>query len=204
MMRRRGMMAPAASTPLPVSNLLYNWDFTKSMTDTIESVVATTNATQDSTGVYFGGSEKYLRMAGTYDRDRTIWVTFTDFSTRNGGSSAKNGRIMMASNGTNTGSGGHGFIYRNNNTMAFYTGSWNSGSISSASKYDYFANSTLKMYVDSSGIAKVYKGSELVLTSASAIGSSLNGKDYVLGGSNSDNAAYMRVTAIQIYDGFVI
>lgn len=203
LLRRRAMMQEAAAPP-PPSSLLYNWDFKTSLTDTVNGIEAVTNGTNDSSGVYLSQSERYLRLPGAYDRDRTIWVSFADFNPRKGGTNAKNGRVLCASNGTNTSSGASAFIYRSNGTINFYTGSWNTSSISASGKYDYFANSILKMYVDENGIAKVYKDSELFLTSTGSFSSSLNGKDYVFGGTSSDCAADIRITAVQIYDGFVI
>ena len=203
LLRRRAMMMQEI-TPTPPVNLLYNWDFTISLTDTINGIAAVSTGTTDSNGVYLSQSERYLRLPATYNRDRTIWITFTDFDARKGGTNTKNGRIICASNGPNTSSGASGFVYRSNGTINFYTGSWNTSDIPASGKYDYFANSVLKMYVDESGIAKVYKDSALFMTSTGSFPASLNGKDYVLGGSTNDCAADIRITAIQIYDGFVI
>lgn len=201
------MMAQATSTP-PVSSLLYNWDFTQSLTDTIGGVTATmyNTATEwDANGAYLEDDQKYLRLPGVYNVGRTYHVTFSDFNTRKGGTSAKHGRIIMASDGANTSSNGCGFVYRGTGVITFYTnGAWNGSSISSSGKFDYFANSTLKMYVDADGMASIYKNNELVISATRAIKESRIGKDIVLGGNTNDCAAYMRVTAIQIYDGFVI
>lgn len=207
MMRRRAMMAQTASAP-PVTNLLYNWDFTQSLTDTIGGVTATMYSTAmewDENGAYIEDEQRYLRLPGVYNVGRTYWVAFSDFNARKGGTIGKHGRVIMASDGANTSNNGCGFVYRSTGIITFYTsGSWNTETISSAGKYDYFANSTLKMYVDADGMASVYKNSELVISATKAIRSSRIGKDIVLGGNTNDCAAYMRVTAIQIYDGFVI
>lgn len=200
-------MKAGASAP-PVSSLLYNWDFTQSLTDTIGGVTATmySAATEwDANGAYIEDEQRYLRLPGVYNVGRTYWVTFTDFNTRKGGTAGKHGRIIMASDGANTSNNGCGFVYRSTGTITFYTSSsWNTEAIPSTGKFDYFANSTLKMYVDADGMASVYKNNELVISATKAIKSSRIGKDIVLGGSTNDCAAYMCVTAIQIYDGFVI
>lgn len=194
----------AASGDAPPSNLLYNWDFTKSATDTIAGKTATHNGTIGDDGISITAANKYILLSNLYYRDRTIWIHFTTFNARKGGENSNNGRVIMAAKRINTTSDGYGFAYRNNGTIAFYTGSWNAGGQSATGKYNYFANSALKMYVDESGIAYVYRDSDLFLTSRVAIPESMNGQHYVIGGSTSDCVADVAVTGIQIYDGFVI
>lgn len=200
------MMEAAGSTP-PVSSLLYNWDFTKSMTDTIGGVTAQEYGSggQTSDGFRIAQSQRYLLLPNVFDVNRTYWATFTEFNTRYGGTNLQHGRILMADNDANTSTGGNGFVFRNQGYMTFYTGgSWNDNTVSSADKYDYFANSTLKMYVDADGMASVYRNKEFVVAATKAISLTLRGKHAVFGGSSSDTAAYMTITSVQIYDGFVI
>ena len=196
------MQMPQKTAPL------YNWDFTKALTDTIGGVTAimyNTAVEWDENGAYIEDEQRYLRLPGVYNVGRTYWVTFTDFNTRKGGTAGKHGRIIMASDGVNTSNNGCGFVYRSTGTITFYTsGSWNTETIPSTGKFNYFANSTLKMYVDADGMASIYKNNELVISATKAIKSSRIGKDIVLGGSTNDCAAYMRITSAKIYEGFVI
>lgn len=184
---------------------LYEWDFTSSMVDSVQGITAVSDVTRDSNGIYFSGGQKYVKLPDVYAKGRTFWLSFTDFNTRNGGTNGANGRIITASTSENSGSYGSGFIYRNNGTMAFYIKNnpgWDT-SVSSAGKYDYFKNSTLKMYVDADGMATVYKDSALVLAAGHAI-TYLQTGHVVVGGSNSDYAAELRLTHARVYDGFYI
>lgn len=203
LLRRREMMTASGGSE-PSVNLLYNWDFTKSATDTIAGKTATYTGTIGDDGIRITATNKYILLPECYNRNRTIWIAFTTFNCRKGGTNGSHGRVIMASKGADTSANGSGFVYRGDGTITFYTGSWNSVSTPASGKYNYFENSTLKMYVDSNGIASVYKDSELFMTSTGKISSARNGQDYVIGESYGGCVAYVTVATVKIYEGFVI
>lgn len=204
-LRRREMLKTVGGSGVTP---LYEWNFKTSLVDKIQSVVAGKDqySTIDSSGIYLSSINQYILLPNVYAKDRTFWLSFSDFDTRLSGTRGDNGRIICASADSNTYSNGSGFIFRNNNTMSFYlknNSGWDTSSVSSVGQFDFFENSTLKMYVDSNGIATVYKNNNLIISATKAI-TDKTAVSIVIGGSSGDAAAYLRCTGAKVYSGFYI
>lgn len=98
-------------------------------------------------------------------------------------------RFIMATNE-------QGFIYRDNGKWSFYANNaW--ASDSSISDGSYFANSTLKVIIDSNGYWHIYKDNVLVYEPDRNL--TLNSNTGILIGSNSASINAVSITGIHIY-----
>ena len=189
--------------PAPYT-LLNSFDFTSSMTDSVNSVVATTNATQDSSGITFSALQKYIEIPNVFNRDRTYEIDIGSFTKTYPNDY---GRIFMVDSDSDTSSGGSGYITsgtKKGGDLFYMNGSWESAKIVDASTDadgSYYANSTLGFYVDADGICKIYKDGTLLGTSSSAFNSSYNTKNVYIGSSNADRLSDLVVTGLRVYEG---
>ena len=183
--------------------MLYNWDFTDSLVDSVQGVTAVLgkitgdNPTQDSSGVHITSNNQYIHLGDVYEQGTTIEV---DFGTMDRQGTA-NSRVLMVGT-VATGGLGTGFIYRSNNTWNWYaSGSWDTA-ISSTTNANVFSNSTLKAVFDNDGHMAVYNGDVLLGTSTRAF-LETDGTTVELG-ANSGTGTYtsyynMTVKAVRIY-----
>ena len=166
-------------------NLLYSWDFTQSLTDTVNGSVATLyNCTQDSTGVHFTAGNSNI----TFDRAFTgVDVTYEiDIVTMDRQGTA-HGRVFMLSDT-------EGLVYRSTGAWGTYKGSgWSMSSVTDA---NYFSGSTLKVVYDIHGLPSFYKNNSFVKSSTGTPWSGL----YTLG-SSSTSFYNMTISALRIYKG---
>lgn len=109
--------------------LLYNWDFTKSLTDTVSNQTAVLNgtATQDSNGIALVAHTDYVTLGTLYAVGRTYELDIADsgtFTTMNNG----NGRLLMHNPPSNWGASQQhslGVCYRGASaTWALYENTW--------------------------------------------------------------------------------
>lgn len=184
---------------------IYKWNFRNSLIDTVQGIVATTNGNIIADGVEIVNNNRYLELPGIFDIDRTYWLKFSSFNTRDGGVSSYNGRVLCVSNNVNTNNYGSCFAYRNNNTIAFYIrnqSGWQSGAISSAGLYNAFQNSWMKMYCGSNNIT-IYKDDEVFFSINKGWGASA-GNSIIVGGNASDSVHDVTITEAKVYQGLVI
>lgn len=183
--------------------MLYNWDFTQSLTDTVQGQVAILAKvagalpTQDAFGVHVVTSSGYVNLGEIYQPGITIEV---DFGAMECKQENKNARLLMV--GTQaTGGLATGFIYRSTGVWGWYAGgSWATNT--SETNANLFSNKTLKAVFDATGYMTVYADGALVGTSSRAFAESA-GKHIQLG-AYSGNASYacfydMTITAVRIY-----
>lgn len=143
---------------MSASNLLASWDFTSSLTDSVNGFAATLGgaATQDSSGVSIPNLNSYITFPlvtkavfRTYELDMGSMSYY--------GSSGANRRLFMFNSGG-------GFIFRSTGKWSFYDrasgGTW--ATDSSLTSFDYFANSTIKIYIDENRYFHVFKDGTLV------------------------------------------
>lgn len=134
--------------------LIYSWDFTKSLTDTVSGKVTTLNgATQSQNGLTFSNSLDYADCGNNImGRNKTIEIDFgnmtSDFSNING--------IFFWV----TIPEAHGFGW--NNKVNNYGGFWNTEwvNLDNTLSKNNFANSTLKITIDVNGVVRYYKKTE--------------------------------------------
>lgn len=113
--------------------LLYNWDLTESLTDTISGSAITLNgATQDSNGLTLGSSSAYASLDASIISRKEVTIEI-DFGTMNRTGTA-HGRLIMLSTSS-------GLIYRNTGSWQIYNNSWSGDTVETNA--NAFTNSTL-------------------------------------------------------------
>ena len=184
------------------SKLLAAWDFTSSLTDSVNSFVATLggSASQSSAGVSIPDLNSYITFPlATKAVFRTYEIDMGSMSYYGG--SGANRRLFMFN-------GGGGFIYRTTGKWSFYDrnsgGTW--ATDSSLTSFDYFANSTIKIYIDESGYYHIYKDGTLVYEPNRPFysASDFYGVTYGLRlGMDTYSGASSVITGFRIYEGQV-
>ena len=137
---------------------LADWDFTKSLTDSVNGLTATLggNASRESAGVSIPDMSSYVTfpietkaVCRRYEIDLGAMSYF--------GSAGVNHRLFMFS-------AGGGIVYRTSGYWSFYnkaaSGRW--ATDSTIADFDYFANSTIKISIDKDMYFHMYKGDTLV------------------------------------------
>lgn len=170
--------------------LLYNWDLTNSLTDTVGGKTASlTNATQDSSGVHLTALNNHadfnnVLVAGS---DRTVEVDVASYDRKG----TEHGRFIMIA-------GTMGFIYRKTGVWALYLGTaWTDSAITASNafdgktiviKFDWSSNSSFTMTVSCDG--------------TEIVSATYNTATSIMLGSNNSNAAYNSTfTALRVYEG---
>lgn len=183
--------------------MLYNWDFTQSLTDTVQSAVATidsmvpTKPTRDSDGVHITAASEFINLGQIYDTGITVEVDFGTMDRKG----TQNGRLLMVGDQASGGLG-TGFIYRNNNTWNWYvSGSWDTA-VSGTTDSNLFSNKTLKTVFDASGHMAVYCDGTLIGTSTRTFTTSAG--TYIQIGAYSGTGGHtcyydMIVKAVRVY-----
>jgi hypothetical protein len=208
----------ATFTVTVYKRVLYDWDFTQSMTDSVSGAVAETTAQRDSNGLTFTELDTYLDLGRVYSRDRTYEIDVDYINAPLEGSAAYRRFFAFGSNGTDTQRNTTGLVVAMSTYRPgwyWYLGSaWDSAAIgpavSTVDSYGFFNGKTVKIYIDSSGYGHVYAKTIGAEDSAYVeIGSShgvLNDYDQstahvYIGSSASDRMAPSRIKAIRVYGG---
>lgn len=205
-------------TAKPVVNAIRNWDFTKSLVDSVSSATAVTTATRNSNGLTFDNVDQCLDLGTVYSRNRTYEIDISYIGEPNTGHTGYRRIFAFGENGTNTASSTAALIvamsaYRPG--WYWYLGSgWDSGAIgeavSTVDTYNYFDGKTMKIYIDSSGYGHVYAktigAADSTYIKVGVSHSSLNNYStsnahVYAGGSASDRLASARITGYRIYEG---
>ena len=186
------------------ATLLYSWDLTDSLTDSVGGKVATTTGTQDSTGLHFTAGQKYIEFPAVYAKDRTYEIDVTSILKSSPNSY---GRLFMVDSDSATGTGGAGYILTGAQKGGdlFYNESWETSVIVSNSvdaDGSYYDGSTVSFYIDEDGYISVYKDGTLLGTSSTALSASYDGANVYFGSSSNNDALYNATfTAFRVYDG---
>lgn len=189
-------------TATPAS-AIYDWDLTSSMTDSVGSVVATTNGTQDENGVTFTGSGKYIEFGGVMAVDRTYEID-VDHIARSSSNLSRYARLFMVDADSNTATGGNGYIISGTAKSGdlFYMGTWDTNVIVSNSidvNGSYYDGSTVGFYISSDKHISVYKDGVLLGTSTSTIANT--GTNIYIGSTGSDYFDDALFTGLRVYGG---
>lgn len=197
-------------TAAPTINILRNWDFTNSMTDSINGLVATTNASRDSNGVTFSDSNQYIDFNLPFAKERTYEIDVDYISTKVNQGTIYRRLFAFGENGTVTESNTAAFVFGwGGNNWKWYLGSgWDSTYVVENVAASHFDGKTVKIYINNSGKCYVAvktigaSDSEYVnlLSSTGTIKSFTNAKVYI-GGSGNDSLASARIKAFRVYEG---
>lgn len=196
--------------------LLYSWDFTQSLVDSVSGATATTTATRDSNGLTFSSANKYLDLGTVYSRDRTYEIDIDYIGTPDPASAAYRRIFAFGENGTMTSANTTALVVAMSDYRPgwyWYLGtSWDSGAIGSAvstvDSYNYFDGKTMKIYLDSSGYGHVYAktigaddSTYIKIGVSHAPLNDYTSVAHVYMGGDSDRLASARIKAYRIYEG---
>ena len=171
--------------------LKYDWDFKESLVDSISGVTASlTSATQTSDGVLIASSSGRITIPSTYKLLASEWMPVTievDIGAMTAAVSDDHLRFLMVTDN-------YGFIYRSNGYWSLYNGQW--ASDSDISDFDYFANSTLKVEIDSSNYWHIYKDGVLVYEPSRALSIGYSNTYFI--GSNAKSCNSVVIEGLRI------
>lgn len=177
------------------STLLYSWDFTKTLTDSVSNMtIATANTTQDENGLHFT-ADNSIATTGIDISGKTIEVEFGDVSKQGTG----HGRCITFHNTPNGTAPSYGIIWHN-------TGKWASYNMPTSGWLDIdntnpnaIANSTVKISfpTDNNEPFDVLLNGEIMFSGLRRV---VNYK-YLFLGSGGTAFYNMTVKKLKIYEG---
>lgn len=139
--------------------LLYNWDFTKSLTDTVSGLTATAEVTtkddgcgevpvQDASGVHFTGIGQALGFGNIFALNRTYEIDIGEMDCQG----PANGNVRFFTLWQGTGSDSvSGFLYRHtHNYWAVYSSGWAVNPFGITDR-NAFAGKTVTLKIDANG-----------------------------------------------------
>lgn len=182
--------------------MLYNWDFTQSLTDTIQGQTAVlgrktgANPVRDEFGIHITTSTGYVNLGDIYQTGITVEMDFGEVENKQ----TNNARVLMVGSVVTSGLQ-TGFIYRSTGVWNWYVnGSWCTSS--GVTDANIFSNKTLKAVFDETGYMTVYADGTLIGTSSKAFTEAKGTTMQIC--ANSGNGAYcsfydMTVKALRIY-----
>lgn len=182
-----------------LEDVLYNWDFTQSLADTVEGKEATPASTSstpiiDENGMTFG-SGKRVKILNIMTYNRTYEIDFSNTDYQNGEVNA-----ILCGFALETGGSPQSCIaYRKTGYWYFHDAStsvWGEGGTHSDA--NLISGKTLKITIDSDGIMSAYVDGELIGKSTSAIDSS---RTLFIFGSQTNGYYNMTVTGMRVYEG---
>lgn len=176
--------------------LLYNWDFTNSLVDTVSGAEATLTAygssipTQTENGIEFT-TNGCISVEGVVTTNRTIEVDFGSMEKSTGG----HGRVLMMGV-----AGDQGIIYRSTNEWNSYIkGAWGTASALSSDS-GFLSGKTLKLVIDNDGSWDSFVDDIAFVSNTQLPGYELPMRLEI--GSNNGQTYYnMTVTGLRIYEG---
>ena len=184
---------------------LYNWDFTKSLTDTVSGLTATLNggATQDADGVHLNSANSYVILestVGMFAPGRTVEF---DIGASDANLGTSHGRLFCypgSQADAENGNGTYGLIYRNTGNWNTYVNSW--ASDTTVTDPDALANTTVSLKkVDVSGgksQIEAYINGALLVTSN--YNDALTKYPYVFIGASAQAFHEIAIKACRVYD----
>ena len=181
------------------------WNFSDSLTDTINGTVASTynELRRGSDGLYFNGASQCIDLGEVYQRNRTFEIDITDWDMRQ--SDGSHIRVLMYGTGGSTTTGL--LLWRAASTASgwsAYTGNWSSLYAASTDlSKNAFANSTLKVEVDSDGLISLYVNG--VFIGQSNVAATSTTQHLYIGNTDSPTSggymAYARITGFRVFEG---
>lgn len=188
-----------AVTVTQADTSIYNWDFSTSLIDTRSSAEATlSGATQDSNGINFTAVSQYVDLGAIYARNRTFEIDITTWSMQ--GSTSYNNRLLMVGTAANTSNGL--LVFKHGDGWSAYVGSWSSGIFGTLTDRNAFANSTLKITIDSDGVISLYVNG--TLAGSASVAAPPSAQHLYLGTSGTANLGSIynsTITGFRVYEG---
>ena len=188
------LVITATAQAIPQRTMLFGWDFTQSLVDSVNSATATLggNATQDSTGIHINGLTDYVLLPGVKaSKDVTFEIDVTSYDRQGTG----HGRFW-----TFKSAGGQfdsGLIYRSSGRWSAY-GGWVDSNLTSPTAFN---GKTVVCKWKTDGSTEYYLDNELFLSATMLYDTSGNYNDMEIG-SQSGQAAYnVTVTGFRVYEG---
>lgn len=179
--------------------LLYNWDLTQSLTDTVSSVTmpVNSNAVQSSAGLTINsGGQAYVCAIGSNTSDIYELELEFDIGAMTKGFGNSHGRLFTLGGVPANVSTTHnvGFIWRSTGSWQIYLSSWSGDTI--VSTYTDIANKTITVKIHESKMY-VYDGDTLIAQSATAINNNAWMGLYI--GDTSTTAYTTVITGVRVY-----
>lgn len=183
--------------------MLYNWDFTQSLTDTVQGQVAQllrkvgSYPVQDVFGVHITTSTGYIDLGDVYTPGITVEIDFGNMENKQ----TNHARVLMIGTVDDTKGLDTGFMYRSTGYWSWYAaGSWATNS--SVTDANIFSNKTLRAVFDAAGHMTVYCDGTLIGTSSRVFAASAGSRMEIC--ANSGRGGYcsfydMTVKAVRIY-----
>lgn len=186
--------------------LLYNWDFTQSLMDSVGGTFATlshynqTDPTRDSNGLSFTESGQCCDLGAIFAVNRIFEIDFAGCSLPT--STGNHVRSFMVGNTDET---TNGVVLFRDTRWTVYNNAWWSGSYSvpSDSLYTYFANKTVKLAVDADGYIEMFVD-DVSLGKSGGTGFTGNNLHLYLGNKDSAGAGgnfyNVTITGVRVYN----
>jgi hypothetical protein len=193
-----GLTTTFSVTVSHMDNSIISWDFTQSLTDSKQGLVATLGgtATRDSSGLDISSASAYAVLGKFLAVDQSYEIDIADMDASSWTNT--NGRLFIWYN-----SNGGGLVYNNNNsTWSIYRSAWYDPSTPIASR-EYFENSTVKITVTAGSTqykknVTVYKdGTEII--SAEVNNDPVDSSQDVYLGSTATSAFSVTITGFRVY-----
>ena len=166
-----------------------NFDFTQSLTDSVNGMIATIGAaTRDSNGVHLSASNSYINIADLKGiMYLPIFTIEVDVGACNATPSSDHKRFILWNNDS-------GFIFRSTGNWNIYNNGWQEAG---SSDINAFSNSTLKMKFYFDHKIEVYKNNTLFYSDNNV--GALNSPTGLLIGSTSASFYDVYIKAVRAY-----
>lgn len=182
-------------------DLLYNWDFTKSLVDTVSGNTVTlcdSGITQDANGLSISAANGYATISNAFGNglNRTIEIDIASVDRQ----STAHGRFV-AVRPTTSGGFDSGFIYRNSGKWAVYCGGWFDSTVTDPTALN---GKTITIKIFGAGTSAdqatfaVYLNGELLAESTAFV---YTNTDLCIGSPAGSSLYNCTVTGMRVYDG---
>lgn len=189
----------SVSVKLETRTLLYNWDFTKSLTDTVNGTTGTIigNATQDANGITITDASSGVDFGQIANTGTTIEIDLAPDSTIT--KTTSNGRLLCFAYGTGE-ANQHGIVWRaTGKEWNAYFGAWQTAY---SNDVNFFSGKTLSACIHSDRTVSLYSDGVHLITTTGTV--NFNNRGYLAIGSVGSAAAGMVITGMRIYDGVIV
>lgn len=186
----------AVTVNIDTRTRLHDWDFTKSLTDTIGGLTGTIigNGTQTADGITITDGASGVNFGQIQLTGRTIEIDVAPASNMTANSS--NGRLLCFSGADGEGNQ-HGIVWRGaNKYWSSYFGAWQA---SFSDDPNFFSGKTLAASINADKKVSIYINGEYLMTTSGTV--TFNNRGYLAIGSVGTAARGIIVTAMRIYDG---
>lgn len=185
--------------------LLYSWNFTNNnLSDSVNGVVASTNAQQKAEGIAFVNNHTYIKLGenAIAMADRTVEIDMASMSTSS--DESRYGRLFCIANTnvTATNTGASAFLWGNlSRGWEFYSGSAWGNSYDTTLTSGAFNGKTVQLYFDAKMYCTLYVDG--VSYGTSSVASVYDSGWLVMGGTNGDYLSNHSpvVRGVRIYKG---